>query len=358
MGVQIQCAQCHDHPTDRWKREQFHELAAFFPRVAVRPDNSGNRRRFLVTATDFSFSRRRQNANNRFRGTLEHYMPNLDNPASKGEKMTPVFFATGQKIESPTRDAARRQQLADWLTAEKNTLFATALVNRMWSEMVGEGFYEPVDDIGPDRTPMAPETVKHLSAAFAASGYDVKWLIETIALTRTYQQPSRSRRNPGETPFQANCNQRLRGDQLFDSLTSVIEIPSSLTSGRSRNVQGGYRVNVGPRNLFNQAFGYDPSDPREEAGGSIPQSLFMMNSQLINGLINARRNAGVGRLLREIKDDETLIVELYLKAFSREPTSGEIRTCLNYVRSTGDRNEAFEDITWALVNSSEFAYRR
>jgi len=358
MGVQIQCAQCHDHPTDRWKREQFHQLAAFFPRVAVRPDRSSDRRSFLVAVTDYSFGRGRQNANNRFRGTLEHYMPNLEDPASKGELMQPVFFATGDKLDSATRDATRRKQLADWLTSSKNEWFATAMVNRMWSEMVGEAFYLPVDDIGPDRSPSAPETVKALSQAFAESGYDVKWLIETISLTRVYQQQSRSRRNPGETPFKNNCNQRLRGDQLFNALSVTLDIPSSVTNNRPRNLMGGYRVNTSARNIFNRAFGYDPSDPREEAGGSIPQSLFMMNSTLINGLLSSRRSTGIGQLLREIKDDETLVVELYLKALSREPAAGEIKTCLQYVKDTRDRNQAFEDIAWALVNSSEFAYRR
>ena len=141
-GIQIQCAQCHDHPTDQWKREQFHQLAAFFPRVAVRPTRDGEKRSFLVTVTDFEFRRRRRpNNNNRFRGTLEHRMPDLDKPTAPGEVMQPVFFATGKKLETGATDAERRESLARWLTSSDNPWFAKAYVNRMWAELIGHGFY-------------------------------------------------------------------------------------------------------------------------------------------------------------------------------------------------------------------------
>ena len=162
LGVQIQCAQCHDHPTDRWSREQFHELAAFFPRVAVRPRNNDGPRSFAVVADDGP-AFRRPNNNNRFRGTPEHYMPDLDDPQARGTRMQPVFFLTGGKLPFGTRDERRRDTLAEWITAQDNPWFATALVNRLWAELVGEGFYEPVDDMGPDRDPIAPKTIEYLA---------------------------------------------------------------------------------------------------------------------------------------------------------------------------------------------------
>ncbi|MCH7727740.1 MAG: DUF1549 domain-containing protein, partial [Planctomycetes bacterium] len=147
MGIQIQCAQCHDHPYDRWERDQFHELAAFFPRVAIRPNGQqGKDRSFLVYASDFQPRFRRNNGNNRYRGTLEHRMPDLENPTSQGKLMQPVFFATGQKLKAGVKDNERRETLARWMTARSNPWFAKALVNRMWAELCGEGFYEPVDD--------------------------------------------------------------------------------------------------------------------------------------------------------------------------------------------------------------------
>ena len=133
LGIQIQCAQCHDHPTDRWKQEQFHELAAFFPRVAVRPQMDP--RTFLVYAVDRIRFQPRTN-NNRFMGTLEHRMPNFEDPATPGPQVTPKFFINDQQLPLGTTDMDRRRMLAQWITSPDNPWFAKAAVNRMWSELV------------------------------------------------------------------------------------------------------------------------------------------------------------------------------------------------------------------------------
>jgi hypothetical protein len=355
MGIQIQCAQCHDHHTDRWKREQFHQLAAFFPRVAVRPTRDEDRRSFEVVADD-SPRFFRGNMANRFRGTPEHYMPDLDDPQARGQRMQPILFVSQQSLEFGTRDAERRGKLAEWITASENPWFAKALVNRVWSELVGEGFYEPVDDMGPDREPTAPQTIDYLAASFAASGYDVKWLYRTIAATEAYQRESRARRNANETAFAANCPQRLRSDQLYDALAKALGIRESGFAGGGRfGMYGGFG---GPRGQINQVFSYDPSEPRDELEGSIPQALALMNAPQINALISASPFTPLGRLLRSAQNDEDVVVELYLRALARQPSEGEISRCLKYVDQVNDRNEAFEDILWALVNSTEFLYRR
>ncbi len=352
MGIQIQCAQCHDHPTDRWKREQFHQLAAFFPRVAVRPQMNTAGRSFEVVANDQPVFRGGNNNNNRFRGTPEHYMPNLDDPSERGQQMQPVFFVSGESLDFGVKDAVRRERLAEWLTDEQNPWFARAYVNRLWSELVGEGFYEPVDDLGPDRECSAPRTLDCLCQAFVASGHDTKWLFRTIMATEAYQRESRARRSPDQTPFLANCSQRLRGDQLYNSLVTALELPET---GETR--RGQYGVRFGPATLFNLTFGFDPSERRDEISGSIPQALLLMNSPLISQAVSANRPTGLGRLLREIEDDEELVVELYLRTLARQPNKAELKTSLDYLAEVGNRSEAFEDLLWTLVNSTEFLHR-
>lgn len=359
MGIQIQCAQCHDHPTDRWKRQQFHELAAFFPRVAIRPDRSGDIPTFHVVVNDRPFNfRRRTNNNNRYVGTPEHYMPNLDDPTDRGAKTQPVFFVSGEKLDFGTKDADRRGTIAEWITSSENPWFANAFVNRVWAELVGEGFYEPVDDMGPDRECSAPKTMEYLASSFAGSGYDVKWLYRTITATDVYQRQSRNRRDYDELPFQANCAQRLRADQLFDSLVSVLDLEGALEGRSSGRGAGPYRGRNTPRAAFNIAFGFDPSEPRAEVGSSVQQALAVMNAPFVNQAINARRPDGLGKILSESRDDKDALVELYLKTLSRGPSDYETRTCLSYLRQVNDRNEAFEDILWSLVNSTEFLHRK
>ncbi len=352
LGIQIQCAQCHDHPTDRWKQEQFHELAAFFPRVAVRPQQDP--RSFIVNATDFVGRRRNTNANNRFVGTLEHTMPNLTEPTQPGQVMTPKFFVSGQTLPAGTTDAVRRDSLARWITSPDNPWFAKAVTNRLWAELVGEGFYEPVDDIGPDRTPSAPKTMDYLANEFTLSGYDLKWLMQTIMSTQAYQRNSLDRRNYDQIPFQANTIQPLRSDQLFDNIMGVFEISDAGLEGTGQ----GPRRQQTPRNVFAGVFGYDPNDPRGDVAVSIPQSLAMMNSKFINEQIQAKQGTMLYRLLQEVQADRAAVQELYLRVFSRRPNRNELNTSLAYIKQVANRGEAFEDLLWALLNSAEFKTRR
>ena len=254
MGVQISCAQCHDHPTDRWSREQFHELAAFFPRLRVRrnrdPD-TGKRREFEVVSFDRQPKRKpKQAPANRF--AVEHRMPDLDDPTAEGTLMQPVFFVTGQSLELGETDLDRRQQLADWMTSSENEWFAKAFVNRIWAELVGEGFYEPIDDLGPDRECSAPQTIDLLAAQFEANDYDVKWLYRTIMLTDVYGRASRPPRNSDETPFEAVCVQRLRSDQVFDSLVNFLGVEEAQDKAARRAGRPSRRATT-PRQMFAEA---------------------------------------------------------------------------------------------------------
>lgn len=367
LGVQIQCAQCHDHPTDRWKRNQFHELAAFFPRIALRPVRDGTKRSFEVISHDVERGKGGKGGGGGRRGDLEHFMPDLKDPSSKGTLMTPIFFLTGQRLPTGESDRQRREQVAGWITAKSNPWFAKAFVNRIWAELVGEGFYEPVDDLGPDRTPSAPQTIDYLAGEFAARDYDVKWLFRTITATAAYQRESRPRRNPDQVPFTANCSQRLRSDQIFDMLTDALGSPAggrgARPGGNGKNkpapAQGQGRPRAGARALFAAVFGYDPSDRRDEISGTIPQALALMNSPQVNRAINGGRpQTDLGRLLASTGDDDDVTVELYLRCLGREPNDNELAVVRDYLRSTGDRVTAFEDVFWALINSTEFLHRR
>jgi hypothetical protein len=284
---------------------------------------------------------------------MEHYMPDLEDPAAKGTRMNPVFFATGQKLEPGTSDTERRETIARWITAPKNEWFAKAFVNRIWAELVGEGFYEPIDDLGPDKDCTAPQTMNMLAKSFVESKFDIKQLYRTIAATSAYQRESRTRRNAEETAFACNCPQRLRGDQLYSALASVLGFGEPVFNGGGR-----YALLRSPRNQFNQVFGYDPSDPRDDVVGTIPQALLLMNSSMINGMINANRRSELGKLLASTEDNEAVAVDLYLRCLGREPNKAELQTCLTHVKGTKDRATGFEDVLWALVNSTEFLHRK
>jgi hypothetical protein len=196
----------------------------------------------------------------------------------------------------------------------------------------------------------------HLAQQFIAQRYDVKWLYETVAATEAYQRESKPRREVDQTPFAGNCNQPLRGDQLYTAINSALGLAEQ---GQQQARQRGPYGQGGPRAVFNQTFGFDPSNPREEVTGSIPQALFMMNSSLVNSPIRGNaRNTSLGRLLEEESNDEAVAAELYLRCLSRQPKEAELQVCLEHVKATNNRSEAFEDVLWALVNSAEFLHRK
>jgi hypothetical protein len=351
LGIQIQCAQCHDHPYDSWKREQFHELAAFFPRIGVRRVRDMTKQTFEVFSND-RYGKKPRKANNDRRPMAEHQMPDLDDPSQPGQLMQPQFFLTSATLDPGMNDAQRRAKLAQWLT--RNEWFSIALVNRIWSELVGESFYELVDDIGPERESKAPLTEQLLAKNFRRSQYDLKWLIATICQTEAYQRASRPRRESSGTPFVANVPQPLRSDQLLNALQTALNVPETTktSGGRKGKRQKSTRAE------FEELFGFDPSIAREEISATIPQSLALMNSPLLHSQLRASQENLLAQLLPAIPDNEALLVELTLRCLSREPTAEELTRAQKYCEQCPNRKEAFEDLLWVLLNSAEFQHRK
>src|SRR5207244_9406451 len=282
-------------------------------------------------------------------------MSDPKNPQSDGKVMQPVLFATGDKLPIGTPDAERRSSLAKWITEKENPYFAKAFINRLWAELTGEGFYEPIDDIGPDRHATAPKTLEYLAREFANNDYDIKWLFRVITATEMYQLPSAPRRGPEDPPMQHNVAHRLRADQVFDNILLVLEAteppgpPGPFGAGAARL--------LGPRRQFTVAFGYDPSMRRDEVQSSIPQALSLMNSPLVAGALRGTGSTMLARKLAAIKDDPALVQELFLRVLGREASQSELATCLQFVKQVNNRTEAFEDVLWGLVNSAEFLHR-
>jgi hypothetical protein len=367
MGVQIQCAQCHDHPTDRWTRKQFHEFAAFFaglrePRRVTRP-GQGQIPVFEVPVQ---------------RGKPRYSMADLKDP-QKQIAIQPAFFLDGGRSESTVPDGLtsdqRRALAASYVTGQDNPWFAKAFVNRIWYALIGTGFYNPVDDIGPTRTANAPEILDAIAAQWQQGGYDVRWLFRTILNTQTYRREVRSMGSPNQALFASNCPIRLRADQLVDALAQALNLPFDNPMGgmgRRPGVgqgqgQGGanglaamYRQRLfNPRVVFNLTFGVDPSTPNEDVLGTIPQALFLMNSPQLNRAIDGSSKATMlGKILDDNADNHDAVEALYLRVLARKPNAREVEVCDGYLAQVGNRAEAFEDILWNLINSTEFVTRR
>jgi hypothetical protein len=422
LGIQMQCANCHDHPSDVWKRDQFHQLAAYFPRVAVRQtqqplafeiasvnadrgrgefmrenpeqfvrfnDRNGDgkitkeemrsRASMLpgggipAQLVDRIFEQGDSNKddaltaeeiksmpvpNQARRGSTEHYMPDLNDPASKGKLIQPKFFVDDSSPGRGLSDEGRRAAVAESFTSRKNPWFARAIVNRIWAEFLGEGFYMPIDDMGPTRTARFPEAIDALAKGFVSNDHDIRWLVRTIAMTQTYQRKVAAKPIAEDAlPFAAVTPTRLRADLVFNSLFQVLGINEDSNEGR--DAMGGPRAyQREPRFLFDFLFGVDPSVPKDDITGNVPQSLYLMNSNALRAALTANNNTRLGKILRENKREGDALGELFLLVLAREPSKHEIEICQTYIKDVGQRGEAYEDLMWSLLNSSEFLSKR
>jgi hypothetical protein len=354
LGIQIQCTQCHDdRRTGFWKQVQFHELAGFFARMQI-GGSSGS----MIKVESKKFG--------------EHQMP--DRKDAKLNWVTYPRFLDGQAPDDPAAadDAARRAALADYLTAGDNYWFSAAYVNRIWDALLGQAFYERVDDLGPTGEVVFPAVASRLAAAFRGSGHDTKALIRAIVNSKAYQRQVRL----GETAedhlrFAGVYPGRLRAGVLWRGLARVLgPLPE--------NNQG--------LGSFLAEFDFDPSLRADEVDGTITQALWLLNSPVLNdrfkvqtyrppppapgavrpkggekpaAVDNQPRPTLLRKLLDEYGDDEAAVIRaVYLHTLARRPRETELATCQAYLRESAGRsigrNEAFEDILKALVNSTEF----
>ncbi|HEY2414168.1 MAG TPA: DUF1549 domain-containing protein [Pirellulaceae bacterium] len=337
LSTQIQCAECHDHKFVEMPQETFHHVAAFFVRVGTKlPWNDSSQ--IIVSS----------------KPSGEHKME------GRKDEMKPIAFSE-KAVDLGISDVARRTELAEWIVGPENPWFAKAFVNRVWARMMGRGFCEPVDEIGELGDRVLPEIHIALADHFIANEFDVKDVFRVVALSKSYQREIHDVEKSTTKPFAAIPAGRLRGDEVFDSLEAAIEIPN--VTPPQAPTSGEFRFPPPPkstRDLVNEAFGFDPSAEQANVARTMQQAMLLMNNKQVQAQVNADPASGtvLAKLLVEEKDDEAAITKLYGKVLARKPTTQEIALAQDHLKFLGNRNAAFEDVLWGLINSAEFLSRR
>jgi hypothetical protein len=327
LGIRLECAQCHDHPFAKWKRDQFWGYAAFFGGV-------------------------QRTGNDEVPGVIREIADRRELAIPNTEKVVQATFLDG--TEPQWTKASSRETLADWMTSKQNIYFARAAVNRVWSQFFGVGLVDPVDDIGDENVPSHPELLDELAKEFAAHDFDLKFIVRAITTSRAYNLASTGG-SPGHDDPRLFARMPLRGmspEQLFDSLvtaTGYKEAPSgpnvfldNLNSNRAK---------------FLEKFKVEDDKPIDRQT-SMLQALTMMNGKIVEEVTSTKR----GRALSAVVDAPFLdtaekVEALYLVALSRQPTPEESSRMVEYVTKGGATDEpkkALADAFWALINSAEF----
>jgi len=351
LGLQVQCTQCHNHPFNDWKQNQFWEFNSFF-RQMRREDHEKYNPATGRMDDDYSELVHRD-----FDGPVYY-----ETRAGLMLVAYPKYFGT--EVD-PGSDTNRRLELAKSITREdSNKWLAKAMVNRMWGHYFAYGFTRPIDDMGPHNPPSHPELLDRLTDEFIKSGYDLKQLSRWICNSEAYNltskfNPKNEIDNPanGEVPLFSHMYVKpLQVEQLFESLLVATEADTAVRDG---GASGNYeRRRMQQQNWteqFLRIFGNDEEEPTLYSG-TIPQALLMMNGPLVRTAISGEKGSYLYTVMTNpaYKKDPERIRALYLAALGRGPTSAEMKGLQSMMARYPDRLSAYQDLYWALLNSNEF----
>ncbi|MBL9124609.1 MAG: DUF1549 domain-containing protein [Planctomycetaceae bacterium] len=343
LGQQVQCTQCHNHPFNNWKQDQFWGMNAFFRQTRALRTFDG-RDIVSVRLEDEDFAGEGGDPRE-----AEIYFERRDNTLKVVAQPT---FIDGATIAPAgyVDEVNRRDELARLV--QKSPELPRALVNRMWAHFFGYGFTKPVDDLGPHNPASHPELLAGLAERFAAASFDLRQLVRWLALSEAYSLSSRgSAENEADDPTSGNPPQfsrfylrQLRPEELYDSLIVATQTPADDARGRDDWLS-----------QFTIALGTDENDETTTFNGTIPQTLMMMNGELIEKATASGGKSFLAELAQSSMRDPEKIERLYLAALSRQPSREELKLAQQlWLAKKGDTAAALEDIWWAILNSNEF----
>ena len=350
LGVRLQCAECHHHPYEKWSQQDYYGFSAFFSRIGKKKtDMPGEEAVFHNVGL----------------ATAKH--------PKTGQNIKPTPLG-GDELDILAEDDPR-DDLASWITDEKNPFFAPMLVNRYWKHFFNRAIVEPEDDMRVTNPPTNPELLQALSNQFISTGYDIKDLIRTICNSTTYQLSAiPNEHNAGDRQnYSRYYPKRLPAEVLLDSIDRMTGSPTSFAGQLP-----GTRAVALPDDSYNSSsyfltvFGRPEMDSACECeraqGASLAQTLHLLNSKNIQDKLSGAGGNAQKLTSQKERVNEDKITELYKLAFSRNPKDDEMKTAIGYIKkkteqieNDANKNEdsikmAYEDLVWALLNTKEFLF--
>jgi hypothetical protein len=338
LGVRLECAKCHQHPSEKWGQKDFYSFAAYFGRIGrkgtgISAPISGSEETFFVKDS----------------GSVKHPLT--------GEVLLPTPLAASRQ-DIPTGDDPR-QKLVDWMTAQDNPYFARVMANRVWADLMGRGLVEPVDDIRDTNPATNGPLLAALAADFRDNGYDVKKLIRRIATSSAFAISSLpTERNVGDTRNHSrHYRQRLRAEVLLDAISDVTGVAEKFDA-----MPAGSRAMAAWTVRFDSKFldSFGRPDPNQDppcertTETTVVQALHLQNAPGLQRKI-AADDGRAAKLAASKKTPAEIVEELYLFTYCRFPNTEEKAACVARFEKAGvKRRTATEDLLWALINTPEF----
>lgn len=338
LGVRIQCAQCHHHPTERWSQEDYFGLAAVFSRVG----RKGGFADAEVPTDEIIYLKQT--------GSVIH---------PRTGAVLPPRPLGGPNFELGLHDDPRLS-LARWMTQPENPFFARTMVNRMWAHFLGRGFVHPIDDSRSTNPPSNPELLDSLAEEFAGSGYNIKRLIQTI--TGSYAYGLEAAPHPGNAgdmqTFARFYPRRLTAEVLLDGVSQVLDVPTTFGG-----VPAGTRaIDLPDENVaahFLDVFGrpgrMSACECERVDAPALTQALELVNSAEIQRKLTTRTGYAE-RLATADRLPAELAAEVFRRVLAREPREQELKVAADFLAAEPDRAEACRSLLWSLLATNEFLF--
>ncbi len=334
LGVRIECAQCHHHPSERWSQDDYAGLAGFFTGMAIKR---------LPDGTEAVLSR----------GGSDQKHPRTSLPvAARALGAAPADFTSVHD---------RREALAAWVTAPDNPFFASAIANRLWAHYLGRGLVEPIDDQRATNPATNEPLMQALAEHMRAVKFDLRAFTRTLLNSRVYQLASSTNdsNRDDRQHFSHARPKALPAEVLLDALCQTTGVPEKFNGWplgvRSIQVWDNRMPSYFFR-IFGRPVRATVCECERSNEPSISQALHLLNSPEINEKITHR--LGTARKLAEsAKPADEVIEDLFLGTLARFPTTEE-KTLMREAFAGNNRRQAAEDVLWAVLNLKEFLYNQ
>ncbi len=358
LGVQLQCARCHDHPFDDWKQTDFFGMAAFFARLQIA--EVGKKDNLTLYAVGEKNS-----------GEVLFTGPAKDQtPGKKGDPIKPKFLhgdalaepalpegykepkVEGNKLLPPPT-FSRKDQLVDWITKADNPYFARAITNRTWGQYFGRGIVHPVDHLSDANAPSHPTLLDELTKWFVAHNFDLKALTRELLNSRTYQLSSAGTTGDAQPIwFQHGRTRPLSAEELAESWRLATGFDEANKGKEKEKVPN--RFNPLTRDYVVRYFG-QPTNGVGDFQGGLAEHLYLNNGQLGSLLVTSP-----GSLLATISEKDKPAGErldrLFVQTLSRLPSAAERERFEELLAGGKDVEDVRRDLVWALITCSEFRF--
>ena len=357
LGVQVQCTQCHNHPFNKGKQNQFWEMNAFFRQTQALRRRDGGDDVQWVEVVDSDWAGEGGNPEEaELYYELRNGIMKVAYPVFiDGTEISRSGFLPATMPDGTRYGVNRRQELAKLIKTHPS--FPRAIVNRMWAHFLGHGFTKPVDDLGDHNPPSHPELFDGLAERFREQSFDLKELMRWIVLSEPYALSSRATRTNasddpglGETPkFSRFYVRQMTAEQLYESLLTATEADKTARAEDAAKTKDSWLAQ------FVIAFGTDEGDESTTFNGSIPQVLMMFNGDLVKRATSLGKGSFLDRVVSDRGSNDSRINRLYLAALGRKPSGSELKAASALVAARrGDVADALQDVWWAVLNSNEF----